>query len=122
VGQSPYTTLRRRYRRTDGDIGQAPAASARHRLAVTVAPNAHVMFRRLGDRMVLIHLHTNEIFDLNETSARLWELLAGGGDVAAIETQLRQEFDVDPDQLHREVTATLSTLAQNDLITGYDAA
>ena len=72
--------------------------------------------------MVLIHLHTNEIFDLNETSARLWELLAGGGDVAAIETQLRQEFDVDPDQLHREVTATLSTLAQNDLITGYDAA
>ncbi len=80
------------------------------------------MFRRLGDRMVLIHLHTNEIFDLNETSARLWELLAGGGDVSAVETQLGEEFDVDADQLHREVTATLSTLAQNDLITGYDAA
>lgn len=72
--------------------------------------------------MVLIHLHTNEIFDLNETSARLWELLAEVGDVAAIETQLGQEFEVDAEQLHREVTTTLTALAQLDLITGYDVA
>lgn len=87
---------------------------------MTVEPNPRVMYRRLADRMVLIHLQTNDIFDLNETSARLWELLAEGSDVPALEAQLAQEFAVDASELHREVAATLATFSKNDLITGYD--
>lgn len=87
---------------------------------MTIEPNAHVMYQRLEDRMVLIHLRTNDIFDLNETSARLWELLAHDGEVPAIEAQLAREFEVDAAQLHRETMATLAIFAENDLITGYD--
>lgn len=87
---------------------------------MTITPNNDVMFRRLGERMILIHLQTNEIYDLNETSARLWELLVESGEPDAIEAKLAGEFDVDAAELHREVVSTLATLAQNDLITGYD--
>ncbi|HUR73956.1 MAG TPA: PqqD family protein [Sporichthya sp.] len=87
-----------------------------------ITPNEHVTFRRLGDRMVLIHLQTNDIFDLNETSARLWELLGEHGDVEQILTVLAEEFDVDPQQLQRETSATLKEFARWDLIAGYDGS
>ena len=87
---------------------------------MTITPNEDVMFRRLGERMILIHLQSNEIFDLNETSARMWELLVETGEPDAVEARLAGEFDVDPADLHREVASTLATLAQNGLITGYD--
>jgi Coenzyme PQQ synthesis protein D (PqqD) len=76
----------------------------------------HVVFRRLGDRMILVQLRTNQIFDLNETSARLWELLSVDGDVAAAETGLTAEYDVDPDQLHDEVERMLAFLTAERLI------
>lgn len=86
---------------------------------MTITPNSDVMFRRLGERMILIHLHTNEIYDLNQTSARLWELLVEVGEPDAIEARLAGEFDVDAAELRREVAATLATFEENDLITGY---
>lgn len=78
------------------------------------------MYRRLGDRMVLIHLQTNDIFDLNETATRFWELLSSGGELEPIEAAMAAEFDVDPTVLHREVLTTLSALSERELITGYD--
>lgn len=78
------------------------------------------MFRRLGDRMVLIHLQTNDIFDLNETSARLWELLVEHRDMDVVQAHLAREFDVDATALQRETRTTLATLAGHDLISGYD--
>ena len=88
---------------------------------MVVQPNEHVVFRRLGDRMVLVHLKTNAIFELNTTSARLWELLTETGDISVVEERLAQEFDVGPAVLRREVAATLSVLSTEKLITGYDA-
>lgn len=85
-----------------------------------VEPNEHVMFRRLGDRMILIHLQTNDIFDLNETSARLWELLVEHRDDELAQSQLAREFEVDAIELQRETRATLTTFAGHDLITSYD--
>ena len=71
--------------------------------------------------MVLVHLKTDEIFELNETSARFWELIAEDGDIASVRVRLGQEFDVDPARLDREVASTLSVLSRERLITGYDA-
>lgn len=103
-----------------GASGRSATAGTYGSQRVKVEPNPSVMHRRLADRMVLIHLQTNDIFDLSETSARLWELLPHDGDIAALEAQLAQEFEVDAAQLHREVAATLATFSRNDLISGYD--
>lgn len=66
--------------------------------------------------MVLVHLHTNQIFELNETAARLWELLSEDGDVAAAESRLTEEYEVDPGQLRTEVEATIALLTTEKMI------
>jgi len=86
---------------------------------MTLQADPDVVFRRLGERMVLIQLQTNNIFDLNETSARLWELLVEVGEPAEISARLVAEYDVDPELLRQEITQTLAAFAENDLITGY---
>ena len=56
-------------------------------------PSKDVVSRRLGDATVLVHLPTNRIFELNDTGARIWDLIAEGrDDVAAV---LTAEFPVD---------------------------
>ena len=79
-------------------------------------PSAEVICRQLGDTAVLVHLGTNEIFELNRTGYRVWQLLSGGLDRAAIQLQLAQEFTVDEGQLDREVGNLLSQLAARQLI------
>jgi hypothetical protein len=80
-----------------------------------------VVFRRLGDRMVLIHLNTNDIFDLNDTAARLWELLGAIHDAPGLIEALSVEYDVGSEQVRSEVSAMLSTFADHELIRGYES-
>ena len=47
-------------------------------------PSADVVAEMTGDHMVLIHMQTNKIFELNRTGARVWELLGEGEDEAGI--------------------------------------
>jgi hypothetical protein len=56
-------------------------------------PNPHVVSRRVGDGTVLVHLATNGIFELNETGARIWELLTEGCPTPA--DTISAEFGID---------------------------
>ena len=71
-------------------------------------PDPDVAFQRVGDEVVLVHLKTNQIFALNETGARFWELLAEGRDRPEIEGALLAEFDVSPRRSPREIDALLA--------------
>jgi hypothetical protein len=79
-------------------------------------PSTEVICRELGDAAVLIHLGTNEIFELNPTGYRVWQLLHEGLDREAIESRMLQEFTVGHDQLRREIGDLLARLAARDLI------
>jgi len=83
-----------------------------------VKPNSNVLFKRLGDETVLFHLESDRFYELNGTAARFWELLNAGCDVTEIRERLLKEFDVDPDQLAREVETLLASLTQEDLVSG----
>ena len=41
-------------------------------------PSEHVVSSRLGDVGLLVHLKTNQIFELNTTGLRVWELIGEG--------------------------------------------
>ena len=82
--------------------------------AVKLNPN--VLFKRLGDDMVLFHLETDRFYELNGTAARFWELLHAGHDVVQIREQILEEFSVDPDQFAEESEAILASLQQEDLV------
>ena len=79
-------------------------------------PSPEVICRELGEAAVLIHLRTNEIFELNPTGYRIWQLLQEGLDRAGIEGRMQQEFAVGQDQLRREIGDLLTALAAKDLI------
>jgi len=79
-------------------------------------PHTNVVAKRLGKEMVLVHLETNRIYELNVTAARLWELLGKGSDLASIQTQIQQEFDVNEEQLETEIKALLSALIDKQLV------
>jgi Coenzyme PQQ synthesis protein D (PqqD) len=78
--------------------------------------NPDVIFRRLDDDMVLVHMKTNEIYALNQTGARFWELFADGLSREQIEEALLGEFTVEPAQLAGEIDALLADLARHDLV------
>jgi hypothetical protein len=78
--------------------------------------NPDVVFQRVDDEVVLVHLKTNQIFALNATGARFWELFAAGGDRSEIEATMLAEFDVEPDVLRAEIDALLVALAREDIV------
>ena len=75
-----------------------------------------VLAQRVEDNLVLVHMDTNQIYNLNDSAARLWELLAAGLDVDEAKQQLLQEFDVSVVQLERDIALVLKTLADYDFV------
>lgn len=79
-------------------------------------PAEGVVSKRVGADVLLVQLQTNEIFSLNPTAARLWELLVDGHDRAEVERRMLDEFEVDPAQLRQEIDGLLGKLEEKHLV------
>jgi hypothetical protein len=75
-----------------------------------------VMSRQAAGELVLFHLKTDRFYSLNPSAARLWELLGAGVDRAALEEQMRREFEVEGAQLSREIDAMLASMTTEGLL------
>jgi hypothetical protein len=75
-----------------------------------------VISRPFGDAAVLVDLTTNQIFELNRTGYRIWELLEERLDRAAITDVLQREFQVKRSQLELEVDELLNELRRENLL------
>ena len=80
------------------------------------APGPDVIVRRTGDTAVIVDLRTNKIYELNAVASRVWDLLTETADEPTLLSRIRDEFDVDPDQLHRDVQELLADLQRENLI------
>lgn len=89
---------------------QLAASTARYQ----VSPDA--VYTRMDDRVVLIHLKTDRIFELNGTAARLWELLIDGCDRMGITRCMREEYDVTEADLVAEIERLVTSLRAERLI------
>jgi hypothetical protein len=83
---------------------------------LSVKPNPNVIFRRLGDEIVLFHLQTDRFYELNGTAARFWELLCEPDGGTQIHEKMMAEFAVDSDDLANEAEALLASLRKEDLV------
>ena len=79
-------------------------------------PAAQVLARRLPGGAVLVHLGTNRIFELNETGAKVWELLSEGLDRSQILQRLIGEFEVEPAQAAADLSSVLDHLEREGLL------
>ena len=79
-------------------------------------PNPDVVAQRVQDEVVLVNLRTNEIYTLNKTAARAWELIAEGRDRSGVEAGLSEEFSVDEAKVGSELDSLLAELVEKELI------
>ena len=85
-------------------------------IPLAVRPNPNVIFRRVGDEIVLFHLETDRFYELNGTAARFWELLSAEDNATEVYERMLEEFAVDRVQLTREARVLLTSLRQEGLI------
>lgn len=101
----------------DGD-----AAAARDKETEPPVPgpriraDPNVLAKRVGDDIVLVHVETNRVFELNRTAAFLWDALSVGSTRAELEERMALEFDVERGELAREIDALLGQFTSEQLI------
>ena len=83
---------------------------------LSVKPNPNVIFRRLGDEVVLFHLETDRFYELNDTAARFWEMLSESDGGAQLHEKMMAEFEVNSDDLAKEAETLLASLKKEDLV------
>lgn len=83
---------------------------------MTYKPAPKVLARRMPGGAVLVHLDANRIFELNETGARIWDLLDAGIDRAGLLQRLVDEFDVDLERAGHELDDLLRDLLSEGLV------
>jgi Coenzyme PQQ synthesis protein D (PqqD) len=75
-----------------------------------------VLARRVGEEVVLVHSGRNEVFSLNATGARFWELLSDGRSRSEAVEQLTAEFDVTRVAAEEEANRLLAMLEHENLV------
>jgi hypothetical protein len=83
-------------------------------------PHPQVVARRVEDEFVLVQLDRNNIYALNRTGARLWELIADGRSRSEARRQILEEFDVPPAEFDREMEELLDHLVREGLLLAGD--
>lgn len=82
-----------------------------------VYPHPSVVFTRLNaTEAVLLHLETTRYYSMNETGARVWELLQDGAPPAAMATALQADYLVDGPSALATVLAFVRDLHQDGLV------
>jgi hypothetical protein len=76
-----------------------------------------VVARKLGGETVLVHLGSSEIFTLNETGTRFWELLNQGLSIEDIKKTLTEEYAVTAAEVADEIDSLLANLSRAGLLT-----
>jgi Coenzyme PQQ synthesis protein D (PqqD) len=84
--------------------------------AARLKPVPQVLARRMPGGTVLVNLASNRIFELNETGARVWELMSAGLDRDQLIEQLVQEFAVDAARASVELDTLLARLEREGLL------
>lgn len=68
-----------------------------------LAPAPEILFRTLQDGAVLVHLHGNQVYELNDTAAHVWTRLVEGAAEQTIVASLLETFAVDAETASRQV-------------------
>lgn len=95
-------------------VVDAASASTPYTGRWTTAPD--VVVQRLGDAMVIVQLQTDAILELNETAARLVELLTDGKTVEEAVEALAGEYAANAEDVRKDVQQTLASLAAEQVL------
>jgi hypothetical protein len=74
-----------------------------------------IVSRKIGDECILVPIRQDvgdleSIYTLNETAARIWELIDGETRVSEIKERIVDEFDAEPEQTEQDLKEHLQQL------------
>ena len=78
--------------------------------------NESVVSAELDDEVILLNVESGVYFGLDAIGTRIWSALEQGATEQAIYTQLFDEYDVDPDQLRKDISSFLEMLREQGLV------
>lgn len=77
---------------------------------------AHVMVQELGGESVLLNLHSERYFGLDEVGTRMWALLTASESIQAAYDALLEEYEVESELLRRNLEELIAKLVENGLV------
>jgi len=81
---------------------------------ITLSPQ--VIFQELDKEAILLDLNGEAYYGLDEVGMRLWQLLSANGDFDAAVAQMVTEYEVEEEELRRDLLELLEDMAQSDLV------
>jgi len=91
---------------------------------MTFKRNDDLPFQTVDEEAVVVNPQTREVHVLNQTGARIWELLRTEHTLDQLVLTLETEFDLDPSRggdgsaaIRREVISFVNDLARRELVT-----
>ncbi|HUY25978.1 MAG TPA: PqqD family protein [Candidatus Binataceae bacterium] len=80
-----------------------------------------VLWRWVGDEIVITNPATEVFFGLDGAGARMWELLAENGSVEETAATVAGEFDADPATIRADLDALAADLTRRGLLESDDS-
>jgi hypothetical protein len=85
-------------------------------LASRVTVPQSILVSNVGEESVLLNLDSERYFGLDTTGTRMWEVLNNSPTVQAAYETLLAEFDVDGEQLRRDLCELVEKLKEHGLV------
>lgn len=82
---------------------------------VFVVPD-HVFARRIGEEVVILNTESGTYFGLDPVGARAWDLITEGAPLKAVCEAMVDEYEVEPEQLERDITKLVQDLRDHGLL------
>jgi hypothetical protein len=80
-----------------------------------VIPSPEALFRPMDNEAVVLDLASASYFGLNEVGARFWQILSENPEFQRAHSTLLSEYEVEPDQLMRDLLDISHRLAEAGL-------
>ena len=84
---------------------------------MNVRISTDVVCRILGGEAVMLNLATGVYFGLDDVGTRMWQLMNEHGSTERTAAALLAEYDVDEDELRRDLENLTRQLAENGILT-----
>lgn len=82
-----------------------------------ISVSADALFQELEGETVLLNLHNENYYGLDDVGTRVWQLLHEHGDVARLIATMLTEYDVGEATLRQDVEALIAELLEAGLVT-----
>ena len=87
----------------------------------TIKISSEVLTQEVGGETVILDLKSETYFGLDEVGTRIWQLLVEKEDIQTINSTMLNEYDVEEDQVEKEIQNLLTQLDKAGIVTlNYD--